>query len=428
MYAFPLIQFGCPVNKNKLTFRKFISMLSRLMIIMLAGIPAFVYGQYKNDDVFYKTVDVAEFCAMLDKHKEHLLLDVRSKGENSDTSTFTGLNIGHLKGAKNIDVRELGNRLAEISAYKDQPIFVYCSHSQRSRRASKMLADSGFKRVYNVNGGLTALYGFQDCIPQLIASGNKYEIISPKEVCHRINAGKNFFLLDVRADSAFRGISPDARTNAQGYLKGSINIPVNELGMKLSLVPRDKQIIVTDLYGGDAGKAAALLTQNGYTNVAVLIEGINRWLGTDEQELTCKYEAYVSPVKYRILSSKEFGRFMQHKKEHLLLDVRTADEFANKSKDSWRNIGQLMNAINIPGAELGTRINELESYRDKEIIIYAFGSGPEAFEAARMLADYGFKKTHVLISGLHNIRWLAANDKTQASLKTWVVNVPEINW
>ncbi len=67
-----------------------------------------VRAQYKNDNVHFSTVDPSDLCATLDRNKGYLLLDVRSPGEHDDTSSFTALNIGHLKGAKNINVRELG--------------------------------------------------------------------------------------------------------------------------------------------------------------------------------------------------------------------------------------------------------------------------------------------------------------------------------
>jgi rhodanese-related sulfurtransferase len=382
--------------------------------------------------VLYQTVDPVELCPTLEQNKGYLLLDVRSKGENFDTSSSLGLNIGHLKGAKNIDVRELGVRLSEIREYKDQPVFVYCSHSQRSRRASKMLVDSGFTKVYNINGGLTALYNYtsekNSCLPMMIETNIGYSIISPAQLCSGISAGKKYFFLDVRTDSAFRHLTSDAKTNALGYFKGSINIPVNELEAKLSLVPKEKEIIVTDISGGDAAKAAALLKQHDYARVSILIEGVNRWLTTDEKELPCKYNLYLSPANYRILTTKEFGRFTQAKTNYLLLDVRTEDEFANKAKDSWRNIGHLKNAINIPEAELKSRMNELEKFREKEIVIYAFSGSPEAFSAAQTLHNNGFKNISVLTSGLFNIRWLAANDKSQSYLKDLVTDVPEINW
>jgi rhodanese-related sulfurtransferase len=86
------------------------------------------------------------------------------------------------------------------------------------------------------------------------------------------------------------------------------------------------------------------------------------------------------------------------------------------------------NAINIPEAELKSRMNELEKFREKEIVIYAFSGSPEAFSAAQTLHNNGFKNISVLTSGLFNIRWLAANDKSQSYLKDLVTDVPEINW
>src|SRR6476659_7257546 len=125
-----------------------------------------VSAQYKNDNVLYKTVYPEDLVQQLKSHPGYLLLDVRSKGENQDTSSMQTMNIGHLKNAKNIDIRELGTRLNELQGFKNTPIFVYSSHSERSRRASKMIADSGFTNVYNINGGMTTLlqneYGISD--------------------------------------------------------------------------------------------------------------------------------------------------------------------------------------------------------------------------------------------------------------------------
>ena len=389
-------------------------------------------AQYKNDNVLFKTIDPVELCPTLEQNKGYLLLDVRSKGENCDTSSSLSLNIGHLKGAKNIDVRELGTRLSEIKDYKDQPVFVYCSHSQRSRRASKMLADSGFTKVYNVNGGLTALYNYtnggKDCMQQLIETNNKYSILSPVEICSKLKKKNNVFIVDVRSDSAFRHITADAKTNAMGYFKGSVNIPITDFEAKLSMIPTNKEILVTDIFGGDAAKAAGILTRNGYSNVSVLIEGISRWLSTDENELACGPAVYQPFNPYRILSTKEFGRLTQSNGNYFLLDVRTAEEYANNAKDSWRNIGHLKNAVNIPSADIKNRLSELEKFKEKEIVLYALSGGPEAYSAAQVLHDNGFKKINVLNSGLFNVRWLAANDKSQSYLKDLVTDVPEVNW
>ena len=407
------------------------AMLNKLIPFIFLLFVVSAKAQYRNDNVLYKTIDPFELCDALQKNKGYLLLDVRSAGENCDTSS-SGLNIGHLNGAKNIDVRELGNRLSEISTYKDQPVFVYCSHSQRSRRASKMLADSGFTKVFNINGGMTALYYTnareKDCLQSLVETNNKYSTISAIDLCNKVSVKKDVFVLDVRSDSAFRHISTDPRINAYGIIRQSTNIPLSELPMKLNSIPKDKEIILIDLNGSDAPKAAALLKEKGYTNVAVLIEGISRLLSTDENELSCKKQIYQSPVSYKIMSTSEFGRFTKATKDYLLLDIRTVEAFTNKHTDSWRNIGHLKNAINIPTADLANRIAELTPYKNKEIVIYGFSSDVESFAAADILTQQGFKKVNALNSGLFNIRWTAANHKEEAYLKDLVTDIPEINW
>src|SRR5215203_3419592 len=158
-------------------------------------------AQYKNDNVLYKTVFPQELCRELEKNPGYILLDVRSAGEYSDTSSSTGLNIGHLKPAINIDIRQMGKRLNEITTYKDKPVFVYCSHSQRSRRVSKMLADSGFTNINNINGGMTAIYLLDEmqktCLQNMITTNNKYAVISAKDLCSKLSAkSHSVYLLD----------------------------------------------------------------------------------------------------------------------------------------------------------------------------------------------------------------------------------------
>jgi rhodanese-related sulfurtransferase len=389
-----------------------------------------VRAQYKNDNVLYKTVDWKNLCSALQNNQGYLLLDVRSPGEYNDTSAHEQMNIGHLKGAQNINVRELGTRLSEINNYKNKPVFVYCSHSQRSRRASKMLADSGFTNVFNINGGMTAVYYSNakdnDCLKSLLVTKNNYSVISAADVCKKVtqNPG-NIFLLDVRSDSAFRHISTDAQENAYGIIKQSVNIPFADLEKKLSSVPHNKEIIVIDLHGGEAAKTALFLKENVFVTLSILIERIVRLLSEDN-DAVCINKWYVSPVSYAMLNPVAFGNLAQNNKDGLLLDVRNADEFANKSKDSWRNIGHLKNAVNIPAKELSQRINELNSFKNKPVLLYDFSGSANLYEAANKLQQQGFTKVNVLVNGLFNIRWVAAN-RSQPSLKDLLTGVPADN-
>ncbi|MEO6539732.1 MAG: rhodanese-like domain-containing protein, partial [Ferruginibacter sp.] len=176
------------------------------LLICFAMLTGSIFAQYKNDNVLYKTVYMQDLCNELNNNPGALFLDVRTAGEYADTSA-RGSNIGRFKNAVNIEVSELGARIAELNAYKDKPIFIYCSHSQRSRRAGKMLVDSGFTKVFNVNGGMTGLRQMpvkdNACVYAQLESNSTYNIISAADLCTKISAGnKNIFLLDVRNDSA----------------------------------------------------------------------------------------------------------------------------------------------------------------------------------------------------------------------------------
>jgi len=386
------------------------------------------FAQYKNDNVLFKTLDPTLLYKTLQATKGYVLLDVRSSGEFEDTSSFTGLNLGHLKGAININVRELAKRLDEIKADKDKPVFVYCSHSQRSRVASKLLADSGFTNVTNVNGGLTSLHYLGEInkpyFKDLYETKNKFSFISPNELCDKINTkDANVFLIDVRSDSLFKHISTLPKDNAIGNIKGAINIPYEVLKNNLNKISKNKQVILIAPYGEEEAKAATLLLENGYKNVQVLAEGVDRWISMND-EAACK-GLYLPAGNYSLVSSKDFGK-IKDKQNILMLDIRSTDEFNGTHKDYWRNIGKIKNALNIPSGEIENNTAKLESYKNKPVIVYGFSAGPEAFAAAKYLCSHGFTKVSVLYSGIFDVKWTAANIKGQSYLKDFVTDIPDI--
>ena len=84
--------------------------------------------------------------------------------------------------------------------------------------------------------------------------------------------------------------------------------------------------------------------------------------------------------------------------------------------------------MNIPSDQLSNRITEISGYKNKDVFIYSFGSSPEVFAAANLLQQQGFQKIKVVIGGLFNLRWTAANTKGNAWLRSFVTDVPEENW
>lgn len=87
---------------------------------------------------------VADLKAALDSGA--WLLDVRTPGEFAT---------GHVPGATNVPLAELGAHLAELQARRDEPVHVICQSGGRSAAASGVLQDAGFAPI-NVLGGTLA--------------------------------------------------------------------------------------------------------------------------------------------------------------------------------------------------------------------------------------------------------------------------------
>jgi len=99
----------------------------------------------QNQTSTYIDITPIEAREKIQKAKNVLLLDVRTKEEFSEE---------RIKNALNIPVQELEKRLDELKKYKNFEIIVYCRSGARSRRASEILVKNGFKFVYNLSGGI----------------------------------------------------------------------------------------------------------------------------------------------------------------------------------------------------------------------------------------------------------------------------------
>jgi len=76
-----------------------------------------------------------------------LVLDVR------DAADFAA---GHLPRARNIPVKELAGRVAEIAKYKERAVLLTSRAGAGAGAASRLLKGAGFTSVYQLKGGLAA--------------------------------------------------------------------------------------------------------------------------------------------------------------------------------------------------------------------------------------------------------------------------------
>ena len=87
------------------------------------------------------TVDYAELVK-----QGAIILDVRSASEYAS---------GHIKGAINIPVDQLANKLQQLKD-KDKPIITCCASGMRSASAKNILVGKGYTQVHN-GGGWSSL-------------------------------------------------------------------------------------------------------------------------------------------------------------------------------------------------------------------------------------------------------------------------------
>src|SRR5213075_2405952 len=270
----PFINWSAPMRKFEITCinRKSLAM-SRMNFIVLLMIAATANAQFKADNVKYTTVFPEELCKTLMASQGYTVLDVRSQGEVDDTSTSESLNIGRVKDAILIDIRQLPQRWRELLAYKDKPLFIYCSHSQRSRRASRLLADSGFTKVYNINGGLTNFYNqaieSNPCAGLEIVTTVPYKIVSPRQLAENTKKGTSYYIIDLRKDSIFNDISTE-KTKEEGHFTDAVNIPLAKLSASSSFAFPARSILLLDEYGNESPLAAKLLMEKGFKDVSIL--------------------------------------------------------------------------------------------------------------------------------------------------------------
>lgn len=76
-----------------------------------------------------------------------LILDVRPA---------TDFAAGHIRDAKNIPLKELKGRVAELEKFKDRPVIVVCNKGLQSNKATAILKKEGYTEAVSLLGGQDA--------------------------------------------------------------------------------------------------------------------------------------------------------------------------------------------------------------------------------------------------------------------------------
>jgi rhodanese-related sulfurtransferase len=380
---------------------------------------------YKYDNVLYKAVYLNQAFHLMDSMQNFLLLDVRSPGEYADTARATALNIGRFKGAVNVPIDSVQNHLGELKKYMDQPVFVYCSHSQRSRRVSKFLAENGFQHVYNINGGMSIVN--ESDAAQFPAKKNNlisetlYANIGPADAMTLMENTPDLVIIDIRSPAAFEN-KDSLKQNNIGHLKNAINIPQEDFDKKLNSfqLASNRPVLLYDAKGYNSMDVVSFLRDRGFTRIYNLYGGLETFIGHHGLNDNRAGLLIVGAPPFQILNPKACIDLLNSQPGLVIVDARPEAEFNNKSDKVYLNLGILKGAVNITNEDA---LHNLISQKDKSTPILIYASNDQwGFALGYKLVDLGYTKVYYMGQGFYHFVWSTANIENCQQGRSFLVN------
>jgi rhodanese-related sulfurtransferase len=383
-----------------------------LLALTLTSLNAKAQVLYKYDNKLYKAVYLNEAFRLMDSMQNFVLLDVRSPGEYADTSRATAINIGRLKGAVNITIDSVPARLAELKKYADQPVFVYCSHSQRSRRVSKLLAENGFQKVYNVNGGMSIVNEYNDQqFPyknKHFITNNNYINIGPADAMKLMGNIPDLVIIDIRTEQEFSGKDSLPQNNI-GRLNKAINIPQAVFEKKLDSlnIPNNRPVLLYDLKGYNSMDVVNMLRSRGFTRIYNLYEGLETFICYQALGENSARVLVTDAPPYQMLDSKSFIDVLSNQSGLTILDTRSPEEFNNLSDKVYMNLGRIRGAVNIKNPK-ALKVIMQPIKKSTPVLVYGSNDHPGT-QICLELINMGYRNVYYLGQGFYHFVWTTYN-------------------
>lgn len=346
-----------------------------------------------------------------------VILDVRSDGEYFDTaSRFRQQNIGRIKGTLHIESQTLQQHpeaVQQLEKYKNQPIYVICSHSYRSRNISRLLIKQGFTEVTNVRGGMTEWFRrYEELSPfrqQAYETSTAYRNISAAELYQDLSRGESPLLIGI--------------DNAPQYFWDSLNIDLYKLhpalkstryfnGADSMLIWEyvskhpGKEVVLFNRVNVGATEIAEWLTGKG-RKAAYLVGGLYYFYDyLQDHRLEEKARSFMTtPSSIQFISGTRLCDRI--KDGSRMIDLRH-DTLFNK-----RSTGMKEDYTHLQGAEnyfAGQGVEKFKrTYPDKKVgYVLVSGNGITGLDLADALAKEGYRISW-LNGGLQRFDWYENN-------------------
>lgn len=339
------------------------------------------------------------------------IIDVRSKGEWDKD--------GYIEGSINLPFSDFFANIDQIPQDKDARIIVLCASGHRGSMVMMGLRLMGYTDVINLNGGLNAwksagmpVVGLVPEMGAFIAGlptdAGYYSIKSDK--LNEMFVENPPFIVDVREASEIE---------SNGYIAGSINIPIRDLLKNLDKLPgKDEKIIITCASGHRGSLGMMALRLLGYTDVVNLNGGINGWkkaefpletglpaapvAGTAPEVDAARLaalDAYLSglPEGFNSVKPADLNTEIVGGTVPFILDVRSQTE--------WDENGHIEGAVLIPVIDVPANLAQLPADKAAAIVVTC-ASGHRGAMVLMYLQFLGYTNVRNLNGGLNG--WIAA--------------------
>lgn len=186
---------------------------------------------------------------------------------------------------------------------------------------------------------------------------------SPAQIRQALLARQELALLDVREEAPF----------AEAHPLFAVNIPLSKLELEVyARIPRrDTPITLYDQGEGLALRAARRLVQLGYSDVALLLGGLDGWRAAGGElfkDVNVPSKAFGELVESErhtpSLAAEELQALLDQQADLVVLDARRFDEYQTMS---------IPGSTSVPGAELVLRVRELAPNPQTRVVVNCAG-------------------------------------------------------
>lgn len=357
------------------------------------------FNEFLANMVKYNTIGLDALNEQLAGDPPPFLLDVRQPEELEEN--------GHIEGAVNIPLRELGQNLDKLPSF-DTPIVSYCGSGWRCTIAMTELGALGWENVLSLKDGSfggwveagypviegaaleapaleaaepdPALVAYADAALTAIPEG--WGVITADQLNTALAENPDLIVIDVRRQDE---VGASGQIPATNYT----HIPLEEFIDRKAEWPTDKNapIVVYCGSGHRSTIAMAILWTYGYTDVLSLKDGFAGWQEAGypvEGGAAALDQAFsdflAGMIKYNTTGLATLNEQLSGDPPPFVLDVRQPEELEEN--------GHIEGAVNVPLRELAQHM-DLYPTTDTPIVSYC-GSGWRCTIAMTVLGGLGW--------------------------------------